>query len=216
MVASHKVCWKLIMSFILDALKKSENERQKHNGPGLFEVKIATRRPGLPTWVIGLSVLLLINLAVILWLMFKPDSGPPEPQAQARAVVSTPEPETLPTEPEPAPVAAVPTQDATASTEPLTANPDDYAPAVPATAATPNTAVLPSYAEMIERTPGSLPDLRLDMHVYADSPPNRFVFINMQKLREGDSLPEGVSVQRITPEGAVLEHAGKNFTIERE
>ena len=29
------------MSFILDALKKSENERQKASGPALFEVKVA-------------------------------------------------------------------------------------------------------------------------------------------------------------------------------
>ena len=34
----------LIMSFILDALKKSETERQRADAPALYEVKMARRR----------------------------------------------------------------------------------------------------------------------------------------------------------------------------
>ena len=40
----------------------------------------------------------------------------------------------------------------------------------------------------------SIPELRLDLHVYAVNPAKRFVFINMRKLREGETLPEGVRV----------------------
>ena len=60
---------------------------------------------------------------------------------------------------------------------------------------------------------GQLPDLRLDLHVYAVNPAERFVFINMRKLREGESLPEGVRVDEITSIGVELSYRGKQFTL---
>ena len=66
-------------------------------------------------------------------------------------------------------------------------------------------------------TPGTrVPQLRLDLHVYAARPQDRFVMINMKKLREGDSLPEGVRVESITPEGAVLSFSGSRFLLPRD
>jgi hypothetical protein len=38
----------------------------------------------------------------------------------------------------------------------------------------------------------------------------------MHKLREGDSLPEGVHVDNITPEGAILSYRGSRFMLPRE
>jgi general secretion pathway protein B len=62
--------------------------------------------------------------------------------------------------------------------------------------------------------PGThIPQLRLDLHVYAARPEERFVMINMKKLREGDSLPEGVRVESITPEGAILSYSGSRFML---
>ena len=41
--------------------------------------------------------------------------------------------------------------------------------------------------------------------------------INMHKLHEGESLlPEGVRVESITPEGAVLSHNGTQFLLPRD
>ena len=47
------------MSFILDALKKSESDRQRQNGPALFEVKVAPPRTRLPLWAMAIAVLLV-------------------------------------------------------------------------------------------------------------------------------------------------------------
>ncbi len=58
-----------------------------------------------------------------------------------------------------------------------------------------------------------LPDLRLDLHVYDPDPAKRFVFINMRKLREGESLPEGVRVEEILSQGARLSYRGSQFTL---
>ena len=65
------------MSFILDALKKSENERQKQTGPALFEVKVAAPKPSLPLWAVALAVLLVVNIGVVIWLVLR---KPPSPR----------------------------------------------------------------------------------------------------------------------------------------
>ena len=61
-----------------------------------------------------------------------------------------------------------------------------------------------------------LPDLHLDIHVYAEDPAERFVFINMKKHRESGQLPEGPVVAEITHDGVVLEHRGLTFLLPRE
>jgi hypothetical protein len=59
-----------------------------------------------------------------------------------------------------------------------------------------------------------LPDLRLDLHVYDPDASKRFVFVNMRKLREGESLPEGVRLDLVTQNGAKFSFRGTQFTID--
>ena len=50
------------MSFILDALKKSEAERQRQAGPALLEMRVVRPRRRIPVWVwIGGGALLLVS-----------------------------------------------------------------------------------------------------------------------------------------------------------
>jgi general secretion pathway protein B len=93
----------------------------------------------------------------------------------------------------------------------------DYTPAVtPAqanAAAAQRAGSIPSRDEVLAQGT-RLPELRLDLHVYAVDPAQRFVFINMRKLREGEALPEGVRVEHITQTGAQLSYHGTRFTLE--
>src|SRR5262244_1099419 len=91
------------MSFILDALKKSESDRQRQSGPALFEVKVAPPRRGLPLWAIAIGLLLAVNLGIIAWMMLR------HPRAEA-AVNVTPPPllAAAPTTPAPQPPPAQP------------------------------------------------------------------------------------------------------------
>ena len=58
------------MSFILDALRKSEHERQRQGGPGLAEVAVAApRRPKTNVWATAAVVLLVVNLVAVGVLM---------------------------------------------------------------------------------------------------------------------------------------------------
>ena len=77
-------------------------------------------------------------------------------------------------------------------------------------------AALPTIHEVRANGAIVLPDLHLDIHVFSDIPEDRFVFINMSKVRENSRLAEGPVVEEITPEGVVLEYSGTSFLLPRE
>jgi hypothetical protein len=102
-------------------------------------------------------------------------------------------------------------------------NPDDYEPATEPGAALGFNHIkratdsgLTLYQDAAAAPGAGLPQLRLDLHVFASKPQERFVMINMHRLREGDSLPEGVRVESITPDGAVLSHNGSKYLLPRD
>lgn len=66
------------MSFILDALKKSETERQRQTGPGFATIAGGSKRKGLPIWAMALAGLLLINLIVVLGVALWPEDQQPQ------------------------------------------------------------------------------------------------------------------------------------------
>jgi general secretion pathway protein B len=237
------------MSFILDALKKSENDRQRQSSPALFEVKVAAPRRNFPAWAIGLAVLLGINVLILLWFVLRspapPTSAAPVPSAAETASAPAATPPGMVTVPAtstyipaggPATVAQPAINDAGVvgpSSAPLLADepvlsgqepsipPDydarDYRPAItPAEAGSIAAArrdSAPSRDEVVAQGT-QLPELRLDLHVYDPDPSKRFVFVNMRKLREGDSLPEGVRLDLITQNGARFSFRGTQFTID--
>jgi general secretion pathway protein B len=230
------------MSFILDALKKSENERQRQVGPALLEMRIVRPARRLPIWAVVVGVLLIISVGVLAWLALRPAPAPaaaaalaPAPanagassngfaangtggaQAPARPATDTPEAAIAQANPDGAPAAAVPVQPP-AQTANMAAdnNPADNEPAVVPPAGSTQDANsgpgLHTYAEL----GGSLPELRLDLHVFAANPAERYAFINMHKVREGDVTPEGVQVKEITRDGVVLEYHGTEFLLGRQ
>lgn len=244
------------MSFILDALKKSETDRQRQASPALFEVKVAAPRRRFPLWAAGLAVLLGINMMVLAWLLLRrpepgvaqaaPSAAPVQPMAASAAaqpgMVTVPATVTLPTTVN-IPISAAPSVSVNSApaepgvvgpsrAPPLAEDPllqgqepavppdynqDDYRPAISARqageiAARRRSGELPSRDQVLAEG-SALPDLRLDLHVYAANPAERFVFINMRKLREGESLPEGVRVDEITQNGVELSYRGKRFAI---
>jgi general secretion pathway protein B len=99
------------MSFILDALKKSENERQRHQGPSLIDVPMRKAATDRPWWVIALAALLVLNLVVFLVVLLRDDQVPfaTAPAAASNPLAPTSKP--VPPEPaaiEPPPVASTP------------------------------------------------------------------------------------------------------------
>ena len=64
------------MSFILDALKKSETDRQRQASPALFEVKVAAPRRKFPMWAAALAVLLGVNVLALAWVLLRESDAP--------------------------------------------------------------------------------------------------------------------------------------------
>jgi general secretion pathway protein B len=220
------------MSFILDALKKSENDRQRSSGPALFEVRVAPPRSRFPIWAIAVGVLLVVNLGVVAWLVLRANSQ----TAVAQTPVPTPAPSAPTPAAPPAPALAAPasvtfSRNTDEQTVPDEAPSDegfvndDYAPAEEPvlqdggrapTVERGSVAGLPTYEKANQQAGGRIPELRMDMHVFAPKPQDRFVFVNMRKLKEGEALPEGVRVESITNDGAIFSYQGSKFTLERE
>jgi len=83
------------MSFILDALRKSEHQRQRQTGPGLAELPVAPPRPRSNVWATAAIALLLVNLVAIGVLLIRkaarePVSTVPAAAAAAPAPASPP------------------------------------------------------------------------------------------------------------------------------
>jgi general secretion pathway protein B len=74
------------MSFILDALRKSEHARQRETGPGLAEIPAAPSRPRKNPWATAAVALLLVNLiAVGVLLLRRAHQDAPAPAATSTA-----------------------------------------------------------------------------------------------------------------------------------
>ncbi len=62
---------------------------------------------------------------------------------------------------------------------------------------------------------GDLPGYLMTAHVYDADQSQRFVLINGLKYREGQKTREGITVERILAQGAVLSHKGNPFFVPR-
>src|SRR5689334_25139257 len=65
------------MSFILDAFKKSENERQRKVGPSLADVHVRPAETNRPWWAVAIAALLLVNLGVLIVALTRNHSSAP-------------------------------------------------------------------------------------------------------------------------------------------
>jgi general secretion pathway protein B len=215
------------MSFILDALKKSEAERNRKTGPVLMDMRIAHPRRRLPVWVWVIAVVLLANLALLGYVLLR--GSPADTVSTGAVAAGTVLPATTP----PIVVTPPPAGNTAALPDPtLPAAPQAAGGVVmqsnevvspggasgpgttgqPEAAADPADNALPTDEDL--RSGGvSLPELRLSLHVYDNSPGNRFVLLNSSRLLEGQETSDGVRVERITPTGVVLSHRGRRFQM---
>jgi general secretion pathway protein B len=247
------------MSFILDALKKSENERQRQVGPSLADVQVGQRRINKPWWAVAVGALLVVNLGVLIVVLVRDGdarSNPPQAASEtatsaatdARAGTQVPLPASASRMPRGNPTLNAPTSSAGRSLAdeagsdeagvvldsdpqlsaaanvpegPPLVRPIDAPAVAPAAiqpqaqAQTASEEVLPTQMDLAAG--GTvLPEMHLDIHVFSARPGDRFVFVNMQKYTEGQALKEGPTLERITTEGAVLNHRGMRFLLPRQ
>jgi general secretion pathway protein B len=215
------------VSFILDALRKSEHERQRSALPGLAQVPLATPPAQLPRWALILIGVLAAAVLVLGGAWWQSTRAPVEVTASPPVVerplplpptATAPPPDRATTLRAPPPESAAPAREnglATAAAPIITESAAEasFDPAPGATTA--DEPALPSAAALLAAGI-AVPELRLELHAFRAQPRDRFVFINGRKYVEGERLAEGPQLVAIVPTGAVLVHAGRRFLLVSE
>ncbi len=210
------------MSYILDALRRSQAERERGQVPGLDArpaavAAVPTGPPGqgwrrAAGWVV---VLLVPALALLWWWRATSPTAPVDVAVRAPAPVPAPipmpesrqEPAAAPA-PAPAP-SPMPTV-VSAPPAPLSAPVAPSAVAVPAVrpaASVAQATTTPTPTPLAALTPAQrreLPPLAMGGSIWSDNALSRFVIVNGQVVREGEAAAPGVVVERIEPRVVLL------------
>jgi len=56
---------------------------------------------------------------------------------------------------------------------------------------------------------------RVDVHVYSEEPQRRYILVNLEKYREGERLTSGLVLEEILPNGMVMSYQGERFRVEK-
>jgi general secretion pathway protein B len=205
------------MSFILDALKKSETERQEQTGAEFSNVPSSSGEPQSFKWLWILALLLLVNVIVLLGVLLRDEKVPDTPAPVEQTPVEQSQPasasfadrvaEARQNQSAPDTTTAEPQPLQTANTAPVELSTQTVSQSRPR---------LMTIDELRLNGTLVLPELHIDIHVYAEDPAERFVFINMKKHRENSRLDEGPVVAEITTDGVILKHQGSTFLLPRE
>lgn len=202
------------MSYILDALKKSDQQRQRGATPTLPSAQPAMVAPkqSFSVYYGLLAAVLLCAGIAIGWLhpwQAEQPAHATEPLVARPAVPNTNQ-EPLPSHfnrtemagkveqkllvPNLPPVepVSVPKE----SADPATADRDQKA--------TP-------FADLPLATQQEIPEMKIQLHSYSNKSANSIVSINSRMMREGDSLAPGLKLEKITPDGVVFSYKGYRF-----
>ena len=227
------------MSFILDALKKAEQERGLGRQPG-FEADRLERLPARPrVWPWpqllggGLVVLLAGAGAITLWRpssigVESPVQAPPVADGgEVRAATPAPPAVIARSAELSAPQAAAAASPVTRPRAPVTpsgaavasAPPRQEAPPLPVEARPIPNDAMPGGKAAVKAGPAGPgtnepnPGMKLEVHVYSESPAARMVFINGRKYVEGEKVLDKYLIESITEDGVTLTHQGRRLRL---
>ena len=197
------------MSAILEALKKSEQERKLGQSPDIQSIHhgmaLSQRGDKTPTalWLIG--ALLLISLAAVLYIVWLNLSTPRYSVEQYSAKVSAERQAKIAdsqaisqegnetgeqTEAEPV-IQPNTEQQATVAQKPEAQLKDERV-------------AIPLW-QLPNNIRSDLPAMTYSFHVYSDAKENRTIIINGRRLKEGDAISQDLHLHEITAEGVVLD-----------
>ena len=201
------------MSYILEALKKAQAERELGSAPTIHAAPIhtapahsaASRKPLL----IGLGAGALIAGVAAFAMLRQSPTPPPQVLAAAApappvvAAVKPPPPEPKPkpkpkTEPEPEPERIAP---------PAKAGP---APVVAQARVEDNTPPLSQLPEAIQR---EVPQIAVGGYIYSANPADRLLLIDKVLRREGEEVAPGLVLERLLPRAAVMNYRGYRYRL---
>jgi len=230
------------MSYILDALRRADAERERGAVPGLHTQQFGAlpdddEAPPRSRLLIGTIVLLVLALGGVLSWNFLGGSEPaPKPVLQGQV---TPSPPPVALAAPPPPAASTPTaiaaMPASAALPPAAArrppppprppvrrDPPATTPASPtapaATAAAPGGTPpagdrIYALAELPDAIRRELPKLAYGGGSYSGDKASRLAFLNGQVFHEGDTVAPGLVLRQIKQKGVILAYKGYRFEL---
>jgi general secretion pathway protein B len=217
------------MSYILEALKKAQAERQLGNAPTIHAPHLHHAAPRLPAVKRSGVLALAAGAAVVAaagWFAWSQRAPapvavltPPAPvavapvAAPAAAPIPVPAPVTVVT---PAPVASPPP--AVARVEPVVR---PRKAAVPAAPVSPVAAPTPTPVEENIRYAKDLPlEIQQQLprvgfggYMYSDNAADRLVLVDKTLRHEGEEIAPGLMLEKLLPKGAVLNYRGTRYRV---
>jgi general secretion pathway protein B len=210
------------MSYILEALKKAQAERELGSAPTIHAATIhaapvrsaASRKPLL----IGLGAGALVA-GVTAFAMLRQSAPPPQPIVVAAAPAPAPAPQApvaVPVAPPaPAPVVEAPKPlpkpvAAVKPPEPPPPKPERVEPvAAPEPAPVEDTA--PPLSQLPEAIQREVPRIAVGGYIYSANPADRLLLIDKVLRREGEEVAPGLVLERLLPKAAVLNYRGYRY-----
>lgn len=191
------------MSYILDALKKSDQQRQRGAIPPLPTAQVTVAAPQRKmTSFYGLLAVALLGAGVVVgWL--RPWQSAQPPAVPASVAVEVPVPVAQQNAPLPAPTDTVSKAEVASAAEPV----QKKSPALSEAA---QQQVIP-FNELPLQIQREIPEMKVQLHSYTKTPSERLVSINDIRLREGEPLMSGLRLEQITPDGMIFSYKGYRF-----
>jgi len=201
------------MSYILEALKKSDQQRQRGATPTLQVAQVTVATPKRPTIIhYGLLAAVILGTGIMIgWLQpWQTEQRPLETEhlatespilitEQTVHLANTTKPGNSAPNNSGTPSMAAPIPDKT-----MPDNPPSLAGVAQEQEVLPLEA-LPLHIRQ------EIPDMAVQLHAYSSEPSERLVSVNSIRLREGGSLMLGLRLERITPDGMIFSYKGYRF-----
>jgi general secretion pathway protein B len=210
----NRACWLLPerenkMSYILEALKKSQAERQLGHAPTIHAVQLdvaghaPVRRAGVGMWAMAVLTVVVVAAAV-LWS--RRDTSAPVVVVAAAPVAAAPA--AVPAPPVRVEFPAAPPK---APAKPPAPKPVAAPVAVPAAAPDDNVRAL---HELPEATQRELPQVSFGGYMYSNNPADRLVLVDKVLRHEGEQVAPGLVLERLLPKGAVMNYRGTRYKVQ--
>ena len=214
------------MSYILDALKKSEQERGHGNIPDVQTMHSSSlnyRTEKKAYWPYILIAAVILNLlAIIYFIVDKQAVENTEATAPQTSVATQTEVAPEKTETTTQAVIATRSESQNSAIEKSEAEtikakmqpaekPEPVAIKTEEPAVKQETKILEFY-ELPESIKQDLPSIVISAHVYSTNPMQRSIVINNNFLEEGEYVLDGLILHEITPDGAIFDYKDMRFS----
>jgi general secretion pathway protein B len=210
------------MSYILEALKKAQAERQLGNAPTLNAVPVGAPPPAraharaVPALAIGAVVAAALVLGGVVWWARAP--APAVVLTAPVAVVPAPAPTPAPAAVvAPAPVPAAPALAVAPASKPVVEAPPVQAqapkPAAVKPPAAPEEERLPALRDLPENVRAAIPQVSFGGYMYSNNPADRLLLIDKVLRHEGEEVAPGLVLEKLLPKAAVMNYRGTRYKV---